>query len=128
MSTRAMFCFKDTEKTIFIYNHHDGYPSGAAQAISDAILFAWELPRFEADEFAAAFVAANKPRGGGIRIASSPDGYGVEYLYTVSMVDGKLNVKVNEYDYNLEKDEDVMATKPSFDGTLEAFIAWSDED
>ena len=33
--------------------------------IENAKEFAWELPRFEADEFAAAFVAANKNKAGG---------------------------------------------------------------
>ena len=65
MSTRAMYTFiepdhKDAKRGFHVYKHHDGYPSGAAQAIEAALPFAWQLGRFEADEFAAAFVAGNK--------------------------------------------------------------------
>jgi hypothetical protein len=45
---------------VTIYKHSDGYPEGAVCWITRALEFAWPLPRFEADEFAAAFVAANK--------------------------------------------------------------------
>lgn len=61
MSTRACYVFKDSDQSIAVYKHHDGYPSGAVQFIAAAQAHAWKLPRFEADEFAAAFVAANKP-------------------------------------------------------------------
>ena len=45
-----------------VYKHSDGYPYGAVCWITKALEHAWPLPRFEADEFAAAFVvAANKP-------------------------------------------------------------------
>ena len=36
-------------------------PDGAVCWITKALEHAWPLPRFEADEFAAAFVAATKP-------------------------------------------------------------------
>lgn len=61
MSTRACYVFKDQTDTIAVYKHHDGYPSGAVQWIEAAKAHAWPLPRFEANDFAAAFVAANKP-------------------------------------------------------------------
>ena len=61
MSTRALYTFKDEHNSWNVYKHHDGYPRGAAEIIQDAIdYFAWELPRFEADEFACAFIAAAK--------------------------------------------------------------------
>jgi hypothetical protein len=66
MSTRACYRFfplngpNDWPGVVTVYKHHDGYPAGAAKAIGAALDFAWQLPRFEADEFAAAFVAANK--------------------------------------------------------------------
>lgn len=87
MSTRSFFTFTDDEKQTFaVYKHCDGYPSGAAKAIADALSLAWELPRFEADEFAAAFVAANKNCGGGIRLLTSfsdaPDD--CEYRYDIT--------------------------------------------
>jgi hypothetical protein len=60
MSTRATYTFIDEHDTIHVYKHHDGYPTGALDAIGLAFPYAWTLPRFEADDFAAAFVAGNK--------------------------------------------------------------------
>ena len=60
MSTRAVYTFRDARNDFHIYKHCDGYPSGAAEWIRLALDFAWDLPRFEASEFSAAFVAANK--------------------------------------------------------------------
>lgn len=61
MSTRALYSFLDENKVAYhVYKHSDGYPTGALDAIDAAMPFAWRLPRFEADDFAAAFVAANK--------------------------------------------------------------------
>lgn len=60
MSTRALYTFRDNDGSYNVYKHHDGYPTGAAIAILNALTLAWVLPRYEADEFAAGFVAANK--------------------------------------------------------------------
>lgn len=63
MSTRALYTFKgDTAAESWnVYKHHDGYPTGAASTLADAQkYFAWKLPRYEADEFAASFCAAGK--------------------------------------------------------------------
>lgn len=62
MSTRAVYSVFEGDNTppINIYIHHDGYPSGALDHIKEAFPFAWKLPRFEADEFAAALCAGAK--------------------------------------------------------------------
>ena len=66
MSTRACYRFfpnngpNDWPGVVTVYKHSDGYPSGAAKAIEAALPHAWPLPRFEPDEFAAAFVRGNK--------------------------------------------------------------------
>jgi hypothetical protein len=73
VSTRAFYRFipqngpNDWPGAVTVYKHHDGYPSGAAKAIEKALDFAWKLPRFKADEFAAAFVAGNKTLASSIR-------------------------------------------------------------
>lgn len=46
---------------VTVYKHSDGYPDGAVCWITKSLEHAWPVPGFEADEFAAAFVAANKP-------------------------------------------------------------------
>ncbi len=78
MGTRAIYIFEDEHDhvgrpdEVYVYKHYDNYPEGAVDFIENAKEFAWELPRFEADEFAASFVAANKDRkGGGIRLVNA---------------------------------------------------------
>ena len=75
MGTRAIYQFTDLEDTddqCFVYKHYDNYPQGAVEFIENAKAYAWELPRFEADEFASAFVAANKnPKGGEVRLVNA---------------------------------------------------------
>lgn len=66
MGTRAVYFFKDFDGSTYgVYKHYDNYPSGAADFIENAKDYAWPLPRFEADDFASAFVAANKAKKGG---------------------------------------------------------------
>jgi hypothetical protein len=64
------FDTNDWPGVVTVYKHRDGYPSGAAQAIEAALPHAWPLPRFEPDEFAAAFVRGNK---------KSADDFAVEF-------------------------------------------------
>lgn len=103
MSTRAVFTFSDPEtkgRPLLVYKHHDGYPSGAIHDLMRArdSGLSWQLPRFEADEFAAAFVAANKTQGGGVRLLGSGDWSrlapsDVEFAYHVTQFDsGHINV------------------------------------
>tara|TARA_R100001015_G_C4632516_1_gene196152 strand:+ start:549 stop:953 length:405 start_codon:yes stop_codon:yes gene_type:complete len=72
MGTRAIYIFEDEHEEVHVYKHYDNYPQGAVDFVENAKEFAWELPRFEADEFAASFVAANKDRrGGGVRLVNA---------------------------------------------------------
>lgn len=70
MSTRAVYVFQNQgeNEAHVIYKHHDGYPSGAIEFLAAARKNAWPLPRFEADEFGASFIAANKTSPGGVRL------------------------------------------------------------
>lgn len=83
MSTRAVYTFIDSTDTFHVYKHHDGYPAWAAKSIEKAKDKAWEFPRFEADEFAASFVAANKDGEGGVRIAHNFEQGDLEYRYEI---------------------------------------------
>ena len=113
MSTRAVYTFSDEDTApIHVYKHHDGYPyasynSGRGEAggllwIKKAKELAWELPRFEADEFAAAFVAANKTGEGGCRLitAEHPWEYAgdPEYWYKIKPAVPALDVWVEVYE------------------------------
>ena len=111
MSTRAIYTFSDEDTApIHVFKHHDGYPyasygkgepleAGGLLWIKKAKELAWELPRFEADEFAASFVAANKTEAGGCRLitAEHPWEYAsdAEYWYKIKLAVPALDVWVD---------------------------------
>jgi len=98
MSTRAVITFIDERDTFHVYKHHDGYPlseHGVIAAIQKAMPLAWTLPRFEASEFACAFIAANKTRGGGLYLTGNWNQHGdLDYRYEVRRDSAELYVRV----------------------------------
>ena len=105
MSTRSMVIVKDQWREACIYCHMDGYPGGphgVLAGLEKAKRYAWEPPRFEADDFAAAIVGAWKPscvrdtddyhmQGGNIRIyqPGRPIPGDVEFVYTITKLCSK---------------------------------------
>jgi hypothetical protein len=100
MSTRAIFHFTDGERTFSVYKHSDGYPDGphgAIVAIARTLSAAWPLPRFEPDDFAAAFVASNYSGGGSIRLMNSPNTIGgLAYIYVITTRNDELFVQIED--------------------------------
>jgi len=97
MSTHCVITFIDNDSRHSVFKHCDGYPAHILPAIHAAGELAWELPRFEADDYAAAFVAKHKTRAGDIRLTESPDYHGdLRYQYEVREVNGKLSIKTIE--------------------------------
>jgi len=86
MSTRCCFKFSDDSCEVSVYKHYDGHPINAYQCILKAIPYAWPLPRYEAYDFAAAFIAANKMIGGGDIYVSSGVHCDLDYWYRVGVV------------------------------------------
>lgn len=119
MSTRCNIIVDDGSKRIQIYRHQDGYPEGVLPDLFKALEYAWDLPRFEADDFAAAIVRAWKERGGDIYIDGSPKAWemihgDVEYVYIIKPPQKSKTPKVEVYpwhEYWLEKG-DPNETKP----------------
>jgi len=112
MGTRAVYTFIDKAARHSVYKHWDGHPHWGCQFIAKALLLAWPLPRFEAGEFAAAFVAANKKGAGDICLTSGPDAHGdLAYRYEIHCQDDHLHVRIYEH-----PGEDRLF----FDGSLEA--------
>src|SRR5579875_1756151 len=73
MGTRAVYTFiHDADERYSVYKHWDGCPRWGCRFIANGLKLAWPLPRFEANEFAAAFVAANKKQAGDIYLTSRP--------------------------------------------------------
>jgi len=133
MSTRAIYTFKGFGEAYHVFKHHDGYPTGAAQWIKNALAYAWELPRYEPDEFAAAFVAGNKPDAGGVRLAKSRTASSdVEFGYTIYPLEykkkhdypqmnvGQLLIDVVSTDYWDGKKEKVLFRGPLMEFLIKA--------
>lgn len=116
MSTRAIYHFHDKRsgETYHVYKHYDNYPHGAIQFIEAAITKAWLFPRYEADEFAAAFIAANKDGAGGVRMVPvGCDDMGQDYDYWIGFDEIKGELKIGFVDLNDE------GKRIEFIGTLE---------
>ena len=105
MSTNALIYITEANDSIgepdtvyAIYKHMDGYPQGVQPMIEEALTLAWPLPRFEADEFAASFVAANKTGSGDVRLVNPDDARHTwfDFVYVIRHMEGsdKLNVTV----------------------------------
>lgn len=92
MGTRASITFEDAHNSFTIYQHWDGDPETIARNVERSKMFAWELPRFEASDFAAAYVAANKERGGNIRLLQQQESYDTQHDYLVTCETGFLNL------------------------------------
>lgn len=142
MSTRAMYTFYDDaggpdSGPIHVYKHHDGYPEGGVAWIANARNYAWELPRFEASDFAAAFVAANKLKrgpdenayngwrdaGGGVRLCNVEYAYDfaadADYHYVVTAKAGEVHVEIYAVNW---MDDDNRTAERLFKGTLDTAI------
>jgi len=114
MSTRAVYTFIDTNKKYHVYKHHDGYPSGALEFIARAQVHAWPLPRFEADEFACAFISANKSEAGGMYLTDTYESHGdLAYRYEIRRFNKTLLIHV--YSINSVKGDSKLVSS----GTLE---------
>ena len=104
MSTRCTITVRESKNSptgYSIYRHSDGYPDtehGVIATLSQALTYAWPLPRFEPDDFAAAIVAAWKQpahrpvpsmpdyisQGGNIRFTEGRDAHGdTEFHYEI---------------------------------------------
>jgi hypothetical protein len=111
MGTRAVYTFIDEDSRHSVYKHWNGHPRWGCQFIANALRLAWPLPRFEADEFAAAFVAANKNEHGDVRLTSGPEAHGdLAYSYEIRCPDGYLLVRIFQ----------AGQADPVFDGSFEA--------
>jgi hypothetical protein len=78
MSTRATITVADQHDSFDLYQHHDGYPDGPhglVRHIAMARRLAWDLPRFEAADFAAAIIAVLKDRGGSTYLTKNADAH-----------------------------------------------------
>jgi len=115
MSTRAVYTFKDEHDTYAVYKHYDGYPEGAVEFIKNALEYGWGGGRFEAADLSAAFVAANKQKGGGdIYLTKGHNRHGdLDYDYVIYFKDG-LQLDVYEHRWGEAKNR-IRIYKGSFE-------------
>jgi hypothetical protein len=108
MGTRAIISFIDEDGTYHVYKHWDGDPKTIKGLIEESKTIAWDLPRFESNEFAAAFITTAKKGKGDVRLShDGPDAYyDLSYSYEVRAKDGKLFVDAFDADGNAHEDED----------------------
>lgn len=119
MSTRSVFSFHEAgiKRKFHVYKHSDGHPAGAVRAFLNALPLAFDLPKFEADEFAAAFIAGNKQAGGGIRYSNGPQHHAdLEYHYEVWQAANK-TIMLNAWRFTEDK------KTRFFFGPLEEFVS-----
>jgi hypothetical protein len=107
MSTRGLYTFIDSDnKRLNVFKHWDNYPEGAYPFIQNALALAWDLPRFEADEFGAAFIASNKKGEGDLRLlneaSTNGDIWGIEYHYLITSEGKRLKVITKDLYNNTE--------------------------
>jgi hypothetical protein len=107
MSTRGLYTFIDSDNTrLNVFKHWDNYPEGAYPFIQNALALAWDLPRFEADEFGAAFIASNKKGEGDLRLlneaSTNGDILGIEYHYLITSEGKRLKVITKDLYNNTE--------------------------
>ncbi|NDB70353.1 MAG: hypothetical protein EB015_20580, partial [Methylocystaceae bacterium] len=105
------------------------YPEGAALFFMNAIPYAWGGTRFEAMDFAAAFVAGNKKEGGGdVYFTKGPNAHAdLEYVYELYQNNlGGLMIKAYHANWDDAKNRTVKTQM--FKGTLYAFaLKYGDE-
>jgi hypothetical protein len=122
MGTRAVFTFKDDYGSHAVYKHWDGYPEGAVECLTKAIPFSWGLDRYEACDFSAAFVAANKQGGGDVYLSTSAEDHcdlSYHYELTSAKTNGQLIIRASKAEYECITD---IAFKEIFYGRLKDFV------
>ena len=137
MGTRAVVTFYDhssegnnlpyqvNHRGHHVYRQHDGYPSNVLHVLQSVVdkKMCWDLPRFEADEFATGYVAHEKEGSGNIRLLKNADDIiGLSYRYYVTLVEEELHISVYAADFSNIDDDDLL-----FRGTLSAAIKWEQE-
>lgn len=112
MSTRGFYVFKQGNEVFNVYKHCDNYPDGehgGFAAIGRACRLAWTLPRFEADEFAASFVAVNKTGDGDVRLCPSGAWQDIaagdiEYVYVIEATPHHMAAQVSVTCFDVSND------------------------
>ena len=121
MSTRATITIKGDDGHCDIYRHQDGYPESQHGVIHDLRLaqkFAWELPRFEATDFAAAVVAVMKQNPGSVYLTKEAENHGDRaFHYEVTAAKTDIVVKVYATAF-WSNPENTPTLTPVFAGTL----------
>ena len=95
MSTRAIIHIYDELDGFNIYVHSDGWPDNIIPNIKQATKYSWELPRFEASEFATALIKVLKQQPWWVYLMNSTERISdVNYYYEILKEEWNLEIKV----------------------------------
>lgn len=98
-----MLTIKDRFSNFYIYIHRNGAPEQVIANIQKAIEFAWELPRFEAWEFATAIIKVLKEWPWKVYLCRHFDRVmNVDYHYEISAYIWDIQVKTHCLKSNTE--------------------------
>lgn len=132
-NTRAILTVKDDQAAFHIRIEPQGDPASIAPLCQKAYLHAWPLPRFEVGDWAAAFLAAAKPRrvndsvkGGSIMALCGHwrDQGELDYRYEVTALEGQLAIKV----WRRDRQTPSYRLTYAFAGSLEEFFAFAGQE
>ena len=125
MATRATITVADEADSFDIYQHHDGYPEGPfglVRHITMARRLAWDIPRFEAADFAAAVVAVLKDRGGSTYLTEDAEAHSDRsYHYLIEPIREAFSTRVQLTIYQSRFDKD-RSLKQVFQGDIQAAV------
>ena len=94
---------EDGLSSFHIYIHWDGVPEYVLPLIDKATKYAWEFPRFEAGDFAAAIVRVLKKCPWQIYLTNNPESIGdISYYYKVWQSKWHLKVDVHDLTGNIK--------------------------
>lgn len=109
MATRAVYTYKDDREEFHVYKHYDNNPDLAITYIKNAVNRSWNLPRFEASDAAAAFIAANKEEGGDVYLTTNWKHHSdLDYRYEIERKEHRLHVSIFQVVWPQKSRDDVQ--------------------
>lgn len=97
MSTRAIITIFDKKDGFNIYIHWDGWVASVTRSIEIAFKYTWELPRFEAGDFATALIKVLKQRAWWVYLVTAVQNMSeIDYFYQISEDEWNVKVKITD--------------------------------
>lgn len=131
MTAPAIISVTDAQGEWNVYLASDGTPLPALEGLRRALGKTWALPRFDAADFAAAYVAANKQSGGDMWFINRATSWkthcppGIEWRYIVSVRHGNIHVVVCLVEIDAGHDKHKFRADRYKAGNLDGMLVWA---